>query len=291
MLELAVGVRTGNAFRPGTRANHRSHLTLYVAFTAYFNLRDFPASPRVLMLFGEFLLRGYSAPRSVTNIFSSLRGFHLDRDLDASAFESRQLSLFCRSLQHTLRHVPTRAPPLPLQVLESLCRAAGERGPSGVVFAALLSVTFFSMARLSSLAPPTTGPYDFSRYPSFADLKVVNDTVWLRIKWAKCHQGAGQGFSVPLRRLQDSYACPVALLTLLAGGARGTPQLTPLFTRPLGVTAPSTRAGFFTAGAARRWLATLLASSGQLGTASRFFTRVGYIALDTLYQGWFLWKR
>ena len=101
-----------------------------MAFTNYFSLRDFPASPRVLLLFGEFLLRGYRAPRSVTNGFSSLRGFHLDRDLDASAFESRQLSLLRCSKYF-----------------------AGDRGPSGVVFAALLSVTFFTLAMVFMIFP------------------------------------------------------------------------------------------------------------------------------------------
>ena len=233
-------------------------------------MRDFPASPRRLLLFGEFLARGFRAPRSVTNALSSLRGFHLDRGLDASAFDTRQVSLFCRSLQHTLRHVPARAPPLPLAVLERLCVLAESRCQEGLVFATLLSVTFFSMARLSSLVPPSSGPYDFSRFPSFADLDVRADTVWLSIKWAKCHQGAGQGFSVPLRSLAGSPACPVALLATLVGGARGPPASTPLFARPRGRGRGRGSGGFFTTGSARRWFSELLAASGLTGSGFTF---------------------
>ena len=269
-MEQAVRIRTGNAFRPGTRANHRSHVLLYVAFSIHFQLRDFPATPHRLLLFGEFLTRGFRAPRSVTNAFSSLRGFHLDRGLDASAFDARQVSLFCRSLQHTLRHVPTCAPPLTLAVLEQLCILARCRRQAGLVFASLLSVTFFSMARLSSLAPPTSGPYDFSRFPSFVDLEIRDDTVWLRIKWAKCHQGAGQGFSVPLRSRAGSPACPVALLSTLAGGTRGSPAATPLFSRPRGLGTGGGPGAFFTAGAARRWLSQLLTAAGLAGAGYTF---------------------
>ena len=78
-LEAAAAFRTGNAFRPGTRANHQSHLLLYTAFTAYFGLPDFPASIKAVLLFGEFLLRDFKAPKSVTNAFSSIKAFHLDR--------------------------------------------------------------------------------------------------------------------------------------------------------------------------------------------------------------------
>ena len=177
---------------------------------------------------GSFLLRSFKAPKSVTNTFASIRGFHLDRGLAISAFDSRQVSLFCRSLQHTLRHVPAHAPPLPFTTLERLCVSARSRGPRGTVFATLLSVTFFSMTRLSSLPPPppTHQPYDFTRFPSFADLTVEGDHVWLKIKWAKCHQSAAQGFSVPLKALGPSPACPVALLNSLAAQLRGQPAST-----------------------------------------------------------------
>ena len=225
------------------------------------------------MLFGEFLLRDYKAPRSVTNAFSSVRAFHLDSGMDASAFSSRQLSLFRRALPITLRHVPARAPPLPFLVLERLCTAARERGTEGVVFAALLAVTFFAMSRLSSLAHPSTEPYDFTRYPSFADVRVVSGQVSLQLKWGKCSQAAEQGFSVPLLPLKGSRACPVALLATLAAQAAGPPESTPLFC----LTRRRRRAGrarpqFLTAGSARSWLSSLLQQLGLSGEGYTFHT-------------------
>ena len=259
-MQLAADDRTGNAFRPGTRANHYSHLRLYVAFSIHFRLEPFPATPRTLVLFGEFLLRGYRAPKSVTNAFSSIRAFHLDGGLSTAAFTSRRVSLFRRALPLTLRHVPTRAPPLPFEVLELLCIAARDRGPEGLVFAGLLSVTFFAMVRLSSLAPPDSGVYDLTRYPSFADILTGGDGIRLRVKWGKSCQAAEQGFTVPLLALGSSPACPVALLSDLALLAAGTPQCTPLFALPRGGPRRGrARPAFLTAGAARRWLTVILA--------------------------------
>ena len=255
-MELAAVNRTGNAFRPGTRANHQSHLLLYTAFALHYGLPPFPATPRTLVLFGEFLLRGYKAPKSITNAFSSLRAFHLDGNFDAAAFGSRRVSLFCRALPLTIRHVPARAPPLPLTTLELLCATAQTQGREGLVFAGLLAVTFFAMTRLSSLAPPAQGPYDFSRYPSFADVIVQGHSVRLRIKWGKCAQAPDQGFTVPLLPLRASPACPVTLLSALAASARGDPALTRLFSLPHNRNRGSTR--YITAGSARSRLAYLL---------------------------------
>ena len=265
-MQLAADRRTGNAFRPGTRANHRSHVLLFTAFTGHFGLCDFPASPRTLVLFGEFLLRGFKAAKSVVNTLASVRAFHLDRGLDTAAFDSRQLSLFRRSLRLTLRHVPTRATPLTLAGLERMCRAALSDGPAGLAFAALLSVCYFAMARLSSLVPPTAGRYDFTRWPSFADLRVVGGITHLNIKWGKCQQEADRAFLVPLLPLGGSQACPVTLLTRLAGSATGVPGLTPLFSYTAGGGGTRTT---LTAGRARRRLTTLLR---RLGIADGGFT-------------------
>ena len=261
-LEQAARARIGKAFRPGTQANHRSHVLLYTAFTAHFDLPDFPATPLSLVLFGEFLLRSFRAPKSVTNALASVKGFHLDGGLTTAAFASRRLVLFRRSLHLTLRHVPARAAPMPFEVLAVLCGGARGWGEAGLAFAALLSVAFFSMARLSSLVPPSRCEFDITRHPTFADLRVSDEQVFIHLKWAKCHQDAGQGFSVPLLPLGLSPACPLKLLSELAGRLQALGPDTPLFA--YGRSGPGARGGraFFTAPKARHWLGLLLRASG-----------------------------
>ena len=117
-LKTAATQRQRQAFRPGTTANQHSHVLLYLAFTIYFRVRDFPARIGVLLFFGEFLLRSFQAHKSVTNALSSLCTFHRVYGFDGGAFEDFRFQLFKRALPLTVRHVPNPAPPLSLSVLQ-----------------------------------------------------------------------------------------------------------------------------------------------------------------------------
>ena len=262
-------MRTGQAFRPGTVANRRSHVLLYAAFAIFFGLQDFPAAARVLLLFGEFLLRTYRAPKAVTNALSSIRGFHLLHNLTTEGCDSYYLTLFRRALPLTVRHVPARAPPLPFQLLEDLCSLAAHRGPLGIVFRALLATVFFSMGRLSTFLPSTEGRFDTSRWPVLGDLQRQGGGYRLRIKWGKTLQDAANGFWVPLLPCRGSPACPVvALNSLLQVLAHRGPGV-PLFSFPQGVLQGVRGQRFFTMRLARQWLASLL---GVLGRENEHYT-------------------
>ena len=190
--------RQRQAYRPGMRANVRSHALLYVAFTQSFGFTDFPATERVLLAFAEFLVRTFTAPKSVLNALSSVRHFHLDHGWPILAFEARSLMLWRRALPLTLWYVPHRAPPLRLGLLEQLCNFSSWLGQPGIVLTALMAFLFVSMARLSSLVASSPFSFDATRLPTLADV-VFREGGWnLRMKWAKNFQDAADGFWVPL---------------------------------------------------------------------------------------------
>ena len=60
-------LRREYALRPGTIANHRTHLYNYLRFCIYFGVNDFPASGLILSMFTEFLSRSCTAPNSIFN--------------------------------------------------------------------------------------------------------------------------------------------------------------------------------------------------------------------------------
>ena len=159
---------------------------------------------------------------------------------------------------------------MPFEVLASLCGRARRWGDAGLAFATLLSVAFFSMARLSSLVPPSRGDFDATRYPLFADVTVTGTGATLRLKWAKCHQDAAQGFSVPLVPVQGSPACPLALLADLSQSLGGAAISTPLFAYGTMGGAGAGHRAFFTAHKARHWLSLLLRDAGLDGKAYTF---------------------
>ena len=242
-------------------ANRRSSVTLYAAFTLHFQLADFPAPTHSLLMFAEFLLRTYEAPKSVLNALGSLKTFHLLHGLPTFGFQDFQLSLFRRALPLTVRHIPAQAPPLPLAVLEQLCMSASGLGTEGRAFAALLATTFFSMSRLSSLAPPRGGGvYDPTRYPVVGDLQWGPEGATLLLKWAKNRQAPSQALQAPFLPLGASPACPVRLLRELGQRHGQAGPNTPLFATGDG---GGHSDSFFTAPVARGWLATLLAHLGH----------------------------
>ena len=95
------------------QANQTSHVLLYVAFTLYFSLSDFPATAAILLLFAEFLMRGFTAAKSATNAISSLGTFHLQQGFATNGFEHFHLSMWKRALPFTCRHVPQPASAFP----------------------------------------------------------------------------------------------------------------------------------------------------------------------------------
>ena len=263
-LREAALKRCTQAFRPGTQANRASHVLLYIAFTLYFHLGDFPASTQTLLFFGEFLLRGYRACKSVTNALSSIRTFHLIQGLPVQAFHHYQLALFKRALPLTWRHTPRQAPPLQLELLAQLCVLAEAWGDAGVVFAALLATAFFAMARLSSLVPPPgQGPFDVTRFPTLGDVRGSPGRLLLKIKWAKAHQAPEDAFWVPLLAAGWAPVCPVARLRRLLAIRQGEPSRSPLFGLGEGRSTGGRRAFFFTTRTAREWLRSALCLLGR----------------------------
>ena len=267
--------RRREAFRPGTRANVRSHVLLYVAFVHAFSFTDFPTSARVLQAFGEFLLLSCTAPKSVLNALGSVKHFLLDHHLDVAAFADRDLFLWRRALPHSCRHVRAQAPAMPFVLLEQLCVLSLQLGEVGVVFAALVALLFATMARLSSFLPESASAFDVTRLPTFSDV-VHWEGVWqLRIKWAKAHQDAAEGFWVPLLPVGGSPACPVTRWVDLRNlsGSRG--GLHPLFWCP-GVRRPGASYSLPLAmPVAREWLRILLhrLGRGECGSSFHSFRR------------------
>ena len=211
-------------------------------------------------MFGEFLLRGFVATKSVTNVLSSLRTFHAQFNFPTHGFDHFHFALWKRALPLTRRHVPVPFPAFPLPLLLQLCGEAQLRGSQGLAFASLLATAFFSLARLSSLVPISRWQVDFSRIPFGRDVSFTLDSANLRLKWGKSCQDPSQGFWVPLRAVRDSPACPVRLLRELVSsvGAQGPFLQLFAFRRKAGTDVLD----FFTVAEARSWLASSLIRAG-----------------------------
>ena len=278
-LRAAARRRVSQAFRPGTIANHRSHHILYLAFCDKFFISPLPAAPLTLQLFLEFLLTTYASPRSALNVISSVKVLHLVADADTTAFTSYSFSLSKRSVINNVRHLPSRAPPLPPSLLVSLVSLSLTLGPPGVAFAALLAVTFNSLARVSSLVPASESAPDLSRTVLIADLAPTNSGYALSLKWTKTLQASDRAVVLPILRAPLSPACAATRLSALLLQLVGAPPTLPLFAWPVtSGTSPTYK--FFTLNSARHWLDSLLRHGGnhQSGYTFHSFRRGGATA-------------
>ena len=217
-----------------------------------------------LLIYAEFLLRTYTATKSVSNALSSLRTFHLIWGFPTSGFDNFQFSLWKRALPLTRRRAPVPAPPLPLAALRLLCSRALQLGSRGRAFAALLVAAFYSLARLSSLVPRVGGPTGLTRVPLLRDARKQGTQVSLFLKWGKTAQNPAQGFWVPLFPVPNSQACPVTRLLDQLHSLRGESSNTPLFAYRQGPRLLS-----FTISSARAYLGFL---TSTVGIGDRGFT-------------------
>ena len=270
-LRRSAKERATQAFCPGTWSNHQSHALLYLAFASYFSFRDIPATPQTLLCFAEFLLRSFTATKSVTNALSSVHRLHLDLQAEVSAFEAPVLARWKRALPLTFRNPTNRAAPLGLPLLERLCTLAAALGGGGGgggwgkarVISALMAVCYFSMARLSSLLPESAAAFDPTRQPTLADLQPQETGFRLNLKWSKSRQVAPEANWIPLLPLPDSAACPAGAASFLRGRGEGFPLSSPLFTS----SNPQVSRGapYLTLSQARKWLSRLLWALGERG--------------------------
>ena len=135
-------------------------------------------------------------------------------------------------------------------------------GSRGVVFKALCLLAFASLARLSSLLPPGS-TFDFTRYPTFADLSPMHKGFLFRVKFAKNAQATADAFQVPILRALDRELCPVRALRALSQLYACPKVSDPLFRWP---TTQATRLSpsdpCLTAPVARSWLRRSLDVAG-----------------------------
>ena len=175
------------AFRPGTVANQDSMALLYVAFALHFGFSDVPAGEDMLLCFAEFLLRSYTATKSVTNALSVVKRLHLDCGADVAVFSAPGVERWKRALPLTVRAVPRPAAALPFSVLEQLCVVAGGAGCALENMGALFTVLFHTMTRVSSLLPLTAVAFDATRHAIAGDCSWEGESFRFRVKWSKTH--------------------------------------------------------------------------------------------------------
>ncbi len=225
--------RRKQAFRPGTRKNHKTHIKAYLLFCDYFQLTAIDPDVDTLCLFLECLTRSLKSPKSVKNYFSSVQLLHNMLGVPGSAIAAFEVKLMLRSISLTSTHMPQKKLALSPATLLALCQTLGS-SKEAVVFRCAILMAFFSFLRRSNLVPDSASSFDKHRHLCRGDVFVEDGSLIILIKWSKTLQCHERVVTVPLAAIPGHPMCPVSayqsMLSLIPGRDND-----PLFLLPAGV--------------------------------------------------------
>lgn len=208
-LEVAACRRKRQAFRPGTAANHRSQIVLYMSFCIHFTLQYINPSAKTLCLYAEFLTRSFHSPRAIRNYISGIRLLHKYIGIDCPALQSFDLHLILRALDLTMAHVPNQRIAIDIGLLKDICMVCDSLGTIGAVCKVGFLFGYFGFLRQSNLAPRHAAAFNHKQHTCRGDVLFHPPGLVIIIKWTKTIQRGEQTPLVPLPLIPGSPLCPV----------------------------------------------------------------------------------
>ena len=136
------------------------------------------------------------------------------------------------------------------------------------VYRAVFLLGFYSLLRISNIAPPFQRSFDPSRHLLRGDVKFIYPGAHLKLKWAKNIQAPEKVHWIKIPTMSDSLLCPVTALQQVLAYIPSSPS-SPLFAFP--------DTSLLTQSTLRRWLASILRILGKptLGHGFHMFRRSG----------------
>ncbi len=208
-LERDMRKRKRSAFRPGTSANHKRQITLYISFCLHYGLAYIDPSSHVMCLYVEFLARSFTAPGTIRNYISGVNMLHKLTSNQFPAMSSFELSMMLRALDLTMLHTPNRRLPVTPHMLHQICSVCDSLGNTGVVIKVAVLMGYFGFLRQSNIAPRSAATFDHKRHTCRGDIIISPPGLIVVLKWTKTLQRGDQTHLVPLPEIPNSPACPV----------------------------------------------------------------------------------
>ena len=232
-LRRAARSRKKAAYRPGTRANHRTQVTSYLKFCISNDLQFVDPSTDTLCLYTEFLAQKFTSAKSVRNYLSAISFYHNVIGIPASNLGSFDYRLMQRALPLTMRAVPLQRLPMDPPLLRRICDICDHIGVLGTILKCAFLLSFFGFLRQSNLAP-TSASFDVTRHTTRDDVWPAPPGLLIRLKWSKTLQSPGDATIVPIPSIPGHPLDPVAAFQAMVAGSPTTHGQSPLLVHPRG---------------------------------------------------------
>ena len=201
--------RRSQAFRPGTKSNHKAQFELYVSFCLYINVEYMNPSAETICMYIEYLAQNFVSTQSIANYVSGVRLLHKMAGIPAPNLDSFEVKLMMRACILTIRHRPLQRQPLSIDMLSELVQVVEHCGIYGLVFKVAVLFAFYGFLRQSNLAPKSPSNFDPSRHTCRQDIFVAKPGLVVLLKWSKTAQSAQTHELIPLPAIPGSHLCPV----------------------------------------------------------------------------------
>ena len=188
----------------GTWANKISHLRLYISFTTYYNVPDFPVFLGVILRFIALLGRGPYAFNSACNVISSLRWFaNLLDPPSVKIFDSVLVSSTIKGLKAQLSRPVRQKLPFSADHLLKFYVILDLSDSKQLACWCAMLLAFFGCFRLSNLVPPSKGKFDPAKHLKRDDIRFEKNFVLIYYKWSKTNQHASKVSWIPIHSVSD----------------------------------------------------------------------------------------
>ena len=208
-LRKSMKNQLASAFRPGTAANQKRQMSLYLSFCDNYGLSAVNPSVDTICIYVAFLTNKFKSAQSVENYMSGVRFMHNCIDTKAPALDSFELKLMIRAAKLIMRRLPNRRLPFSVDDLIKLVSLCKYMGYLGHIMKVAILFGYYGMLRQSNLAPPSIDQFDITRHTCRGDVIIHAPGLVIIAKWSKTNQSFEQLPLIPIPCVPGSPLDPV----------------------------------------------------------------------------------
>ena len=204
-------VRQHQARAPGTTANQRSTVTVYIAFARRAGFHPLRPTHYMICAFIEYLAIYIPAPATIRNKISHVREYIRMAEKPTDQAVHFRVNRALEALDRDKSYVPNKKLPVPTDLIRSVIRSIPPT-PVGMGVRAAVLIMYYGALRQSEVAPPSVKKFDALRHPTRNDVKMTPSQITMKVKWAKNMQKSTQSRTVVMQAVRDKEVCAVHTL-------------------------------------------------------------------------------
>ena len=177
---------------------------MYICFTTFYGVQDFPVLPGVLLRFIALLGRGSHSSDSASNIISSVKFFtSVLAPLSHKVFESVIVQASLKGLKAQLSRPVHQKLPFSVAHLQSFYNSLDLRNAKHLAGWCAMLLAFFGCLRLSNLVPLSQAKFDPLKQLKRDDICYEGKLLLVFFKWSKTNQSARKVSWIPVSLVSD----------------------------------------------------------------------------------------